>query len=862
MKRKFFKKVLAAIMAAAVMAGSTVPALAEQAQSENVTIATPTLEVVREDGKISGINFINNADTENYMIYDFCTEEEIEQLKSDVTGLTGGVYMNPEEQYEMSLYELWDAKDIGENEYLVTYCEDDDGNRSDLFVLEEICFSYTEKNVETSIEYGVGSITGHYYFPELSTEDYDWGTVNCILTEDESEGYETTLGLDTMGDVFYLYVEEGYTYEVLGVSTVKVSEADGTCLIEIENYTSVNEGDAYQEKTVAAPVLTLDGGDTANGIYVKNGDENEAWVEVYLVKEGEEFSTDNYMRGSLLEPGKKYYISLDELSYHLAEMEPGRYSIAAVALNDFYPSSEWIVLENFTIVIKEEIMESIEIGVGDYTGNYYFTDTNSDEYLYGEVVYEYTDEGMEDDSEESLESLYWKLDMLYLDADYLNSNCETWELKEVYLYKVEKTKEQIQLTEYYADQFDTGVYKEPIPESAKYELYRENGKVVGIKATNVMKEPVFVDLMMSNEEESEWLRSEEIMAGDSEVILFADLYMSGVEFGEYELKGMVYDWEYEFSGDWVNLDYTVKVENVDYTGGNVQVTKAYDKYYDMDLYNVDVAQFGDDENLMDIFYIEGDEEESKGIYKSTTEKTWQTHLETGAKLTGLTRYKVHADDQAVTFAVATIPEDKIVISDIEWKDAPGVVTAEFSDVHIDWYTEYVQYVFEQGMMNGLKGTDRFEPNANITKAQVAQVLYNLDYQPKVKDRSVFKELKDVYEGEWYADAVAWAYSNGVVTGDTNAMKFFPNDYVTREQLALMFKRYSDMKKYPMYGDGDLEGMKNAENVSNWALEGVKWAVGAGLISGIEKDGVKDLAPQGNATRAQVAAILYRFTRGE
>jgi surface protein len=186
------------------------------------------------------------------------------------------------------------------------------------------------------------------------------------------------------------------------------------------------------------------------------------------------------------------------------------------------------------------------------------------------------------------------------------------------------------------------------------------------------------------------------------------------------------------------------------------------------------------------------------------------------------------------------------------------ITVVFSDVYQDWYTDYVKYVYENGLMTGIKGTERFEPETNITKAQVAQVLYNMDNAQKVENQEVFTVLNDVYEGEWYANAVAWAYNNNIVTGDTNAKKFFPNADVTREQLSIMMYRYAKYKGMDTSATSNLAGLKNAENVSNWALDGVKWAVGSGLIRGIETNGVKDLAPQGNATRAQMAAILQRF----
>lgn len=182
----------------------------------------------------------------------------------------------------------------------------------------------------------------------------------------------------------------------------------------------------------------------------------------------------------------------------------------------------------------------------------------------------------------------------------------------------------------------------------------------------------------------------------------------------------------------------------------------------------------------------------------------------------------------------------------------------FDDVYTDWYTSYVQFVYGAKLMTGIKGVPKFEPNSNVTKAQVAQVLYNMECQPEVEDRSVFLKLTDVYEAEWYGDAVAWAYETGVVTGDVNEMKFYPNAYVTREQLALMLYRYASYKEFDVTAEGDLSGMKNDWRVNSWALDGVKWAVGMGLISGIDNNGVKDLAPQGNATRAQMAAILQRF----
>lgn len=185
----------------------------------------------------------------------------------------------------------------------------------------------------------------------------------------------------------------------------------------------------------------------------------------------------------------------------------------------------------------------------------------------------------------------------------------------------------------------------------------------------------------------------------------------------------------------------------------------------------------------------------------------------------------------------------------------------FKDVYKDWYTEYVQYVYDKGLMTGMKGTRLFKPMGNVTKAQVVQVLYNMEGKPEVIDRKVFDELKDVYREEWYADAVAWSYNNGVITGDLNAKKFFPNQDVTREQLALMLYRYAQCRDYDTSQTSDLSGLLNVHKVANWSEDGVRWAVGTGIISGVQIEGDRDLMPQGTASRAQMAAIFTRFCQG-
>jgi surface protein len=189
------------------------------------------------------------------------------------------------------------------------------------------------------------------------------------------------------------------------------------------------------------------------------------------------------------------------------------------------------------------------------------------------------------------------------------------------------------------------------------------------------------------------------------------------------------------------------------------------------------------------------------------------------------------------------------------------VVGLFKDVYNkQWYTEYVQYVFDKDLMSGSGG--RFDPDGKMTRAMVVQTLYNMEGQPAVTEYLACERLRDVRQ-DWFTDAVCWAYNEGIATGYDDTMTFKVDQSVTREQLATFLYRYVEAKGFERSQTDDLSGLKNAWKVSDYAKAAVQWAVGAGIISGIEiyKDGKvieKDLAPQGTATRAQMAAILQRF----
>ncbi len=175
----------------------------------------------------------------------------------------------------------------------------------------------------------------------------------------------------------------------------------------------------------------------------------------------------------------------------------------------------------------------------------------------------------------------------------------------------------------------------------------------------------------------------------------------------------------------------------------------------------------------------------------------------------------------------------------------------FSDVtESDWFYDAVTYAYENGLMDGV-GAGLFAPNSETTRAQLVTILYRLAGQPAPSGDSGFS---DVETGTWYTDAVAWAAQNGIVNGVSDT-QFAPGDDITREQLAVILYRYATYQGYDVSQRADLSGFVDAGTISTYAQEALSWANAQGLVLGVEDD---SLRPQGNASRAQIAAVLMRF----
>ena len=175
----------------------------------------------------------------------------------------------------------------------------------------------------------------------------------------------------------------------------------------------------------------------------------------------------------------------------------------------------------------------------------------------------------------------------------------------------------------------------------------------------------------------------------------------------------------------------------------------------------------------------------------------------------------------------------------------------FDDVGADaWYASSVDYVKYGRLMYGT-GNNLFQPDAQMTRAMFAQVLYALEGSPSVRGLSCpFTDAG----GSWYTDAVIWAYNAGVVAG-VSPTRFAPNEALTREQMVTMLYGYAGREQALSGPDGALAGYQDQARVSTWAREAMAWAVGTGVIAGTS---ATTLAPRKTGTRAEVATVLMRF----
>ena len=226
--------------------------------------------------------------------------------------------------------------------------------------------------------------------------------------------------------------------------------------------------------------------------------------------------------------------------------------------------------------------------------------------------------------------------------------------------------------------------------------------------------------------------------------------------------------------------------------------------------------------------------------------------------------KVDDEDNEYTFRMAncdvtvtvTFKEEGKTTEDTdkeEDKDDESTETTElnFTDVkESDWFFKGVAYVVDKGIMSGVS-ENQFDPSGKLTRAMLVQMLYNMESRPACDAENAFM---DVPVGQWYTDAVIWANDAKIVSGMGEGL-FAPNMEITREQMVAMLYNYAKYRGYDVTASADLSAFADTASVSAWAQPAMQWAVAEGYISGM---GDSQLAPQGTATRAEIASVIMRF----
>ena len=211
---------------------------------------------------------------------------------------------------------------------------------------------------------------------------------------------------------------------------------------------------------------------------------------------------------------------------------------------------------------------------------------------------------------------------------------------------------------------------------------------------------------------------------------------------------------------------------------------------------------------------------------------------------------VRVTEQANGTYTFTMPNGQVTVT-ATFVETEVPVDEPFVDVaEGDWFYDAVVYAYQNELMDGVGG-NRFAPNSETTRAQLVTILYRLEGEPAVSGDLPFT---DVEAGIWYTDAILWAAQNNIVNGVSDT-EFAPGDEITRQQLVTILYRYAEAKGYDVSASADLSGYPDAGQVQDYAQPAMAWAVAENIIQGME-DGT--LKPAGNASRAQIATILMRF----
>lgn len=213
---------------------------------------------------------------------------------------------------------------------------------------------------------------------------------------------------------------------------------------------------------------------------------------------------------------------------------------------------------------------------------------------------------------------------------------------------------------------------------------------------------------------------------------------------------------------------------------------------------------------------------------------------------------------AVFMLFITVSADVLAAENVEIYAADEGNDWPFKDLPVndsDWKYTNVKGVYYQGVMTGTTDTT-FSPNAPLTRAMLAQIVYSMVNKPSVDYVQYFS---DVPNNKWYSKAITWARQNNVIAGMSDGT-FLPNKNISREQVATILYSYAKSQGFDVSEAKDLSEFADGNTVSKWAVGSLKWAAAVGIISGSKTDGQFYIKPTAEATRAECAAMINKFMK--
>lgn len=263
----------------------------------------------------------------------------------------------------------------------------------------------------------------------------------------------------------------------------------------------------------------------------------------------------------------------------------------------------------------------------------------------------------------------------------------------------------------------------------------------------------------------------------------------------------------------------------------------------------------DGKTTLTVYIVNGDKPLNRGRVLSvgTLRMGEKFTMPDSAKLSALdesSRPLKGADNTAVTVSRHVESGGSVVVKPTPTPTPTPAGALPFTDVRPEhWFYPAVRFVHENKLMSGMTAT-AFSPDTPTNRGMIVTILYRMEGSPAAGTPA----FSDVPADKYYTKAIAWAVKNNIVSGYPGGT-FAPESNITREQLAAILYRYAVYKGYGVTGRASLAGFADTGDVSAYASDALRWAVDAGLMSGVTGT---TLVPKGSATRAQAASILMRF----